>query len=179
MENKHNFMQLGGPNFGAPCGMELRPGLTFCRQSLGAVFADLALMPLRRLGRALRDRLRVYEGRGAGERVLLPNLWALRPLASPGLLRGRTQAQGFSTATTQAMTGPDQTGAYEAGASVAQRLAGDLQAFTRALLREGGDLPPLQPCMNELPSHAQNLNARLLCPDRLCGASGAGVQKLF
>jgi hypothetical protein len=181
MKNNHNFMQLEVPNFGAAGGMKTGPALTFCRQRCMALwaFTSPSLTPLRRLARGLSEGLRGFEGRGAGEGLLLPNLWALRPRASLGLLRGRFAVRGVSMGMMQAMTGTEYRGASEAGASLAHHLAGILQAFTRALLCEGGGPSPLQPCMNELPSHAQNITARRLPPDRLCRARGAGVQKLY
>ena len=169
MKNEHNFIGLEGPYFGAFGALRLIPALTFCRQVVGSVRVFVSPAPLRRLGLHLTRRLDVYEDGGAVERVLLLQIWALCRLVCFGLLQGMAMAvQSISTAITRAAAGLDQTDARDAGAFQTSRPTGDLQAFYRALLSVRGGLLPSQPCMNELPSHAQNIYDRLMCPVGLC-----------
>ena len=174
-------MCFAAPDFGVVRRKGSKFALTFCRQSAAFACHELLLVPLRRLGKPQPDRPRIFDGRGAVERVLLRPNPALRSTVCSGLLQSKAVGpQRLGAEKTRALIGAEPTGAGGAGAPIARRLAGSLQAFYRACVNQRQHLLPASPCMNELPSHAPHPIARLLRPDRLYVCpNGAGVQKLY
>lgn len=173
-----NFTPLASPGFGVRLGLERALHAAFCRRVL-APTGDDAKTLLRRGGRTWTDRRRTFGDRGAAGRVLCSANRALRAGPCSGLLQSKGLRQSDGSAGEPALNRSDKLRRADAGASKLRQLIGDLRAC-RASSSEAGSLLPRQPCMNELPSHAQDFSSRPLCrPDRLhvCPNS-AGVQKL-